>query len=112
MSVVVEAKSGLLLLCGCCHAGLLNTLSHVRRAFQRPVVAVAGGTHLVTASPEDLRRVSEVVVGLESVRRIYLNHCSGTAAFHELLLTLGPGIIRPCPAGTRLDFEETWEVSE
>lgn len=106
MALVVEVGSGLLLLCGCCHAGLLNTLAHVQRVFERPIVAVAGGTHLVTANADHLRQVSEVLLEMKSVQRVYLNHCSGEGAFQALLLTLGLHIVRSCPAGTRLDLPE------
>jgi len=103
MALVVEGNRGLTLLCGCCHAGLLNTLAHVQRIFGRPVVTIAGGTHLLTASAEHLQRVRKTILETESVQRVYLNHCSGEAAFHSLLLALGPDVVRPCPAGTRLD---------
>jgi 7,8-dihydropterin-6-yl-methyl-4-(beta-D-ribofuranosyl)aminobenzene 5'-phosphate synthase len=100
MALVVEEAAGLILLCGYCHAGLLNTLAHVRRTFERPIVAVAGGTHLVNANADHLRHVSEVLLEIESVQRVYLNHCSGEGAFHALLLALGPGIAHSCSAGT------------
>jgi hypothetical protein len=54
------------------------------------------------ADADHLRQVREVLLEMESVQRVYLNHCSGEAALHSLLLTLGPDIVRPCPAGTRL----------
>ncbi|MBN1814967.1 MAG: MBL fold metallo-hydrolase, partial [Anaerolineae bacterium] len=82
MALVVEGAAGLVLLCGCCHAGLLNTLSHVQRAFERPIVAIAGGTHLASASPDHLRRVGQTLLEVEAVQRVYLNHCSGQVAFH------------------------------
>lgn len=104
MALVVEGAAGLVLLCGCCHAGLLNTLSHVQRAFERPIVAIAGGTHLAGASPDHLRRVGQTLLEMEPVQRVYLNHCSGKVAFQSLSLALGPDIVRPCPAGTCLDF--------
>jgi 7,8-dihydropterin-6-yl-methyl-4-(beta-D-ribofuranosyl)aminobenzene 5'-phosphate synthase len=102
MALVIEMDSGLLLLCGCCHAGLLNTLSHVQRVFEQPVVAIAGGTHLTGASPEHLQHVGQTLLEIASLQRVYLNHCSGNAAFHSLLLALGPDVVRPCPAGTCL----------
>jgi 7,8-dihydropterin-6-yl-methyl-4-(beta-D-ribofuranosyl)aminobenzene 5'-phosphate synthase len=104
MALVIEVAAGLVLLCGCCHTGLFNTLAHVRRAFERPIAAVADGTHLVNANANHLRQVSEVLLEMESVPWVYLNHCSGEVAFHPLRLTLGPDIVRPCPAGTLLGF--------
>jgi 7,8-dihydropterin-6-yl-methyl-4-(beta-D-ribofuranosyl)aminobenzene 5'-phosphate synthase len=104
MSMVLRVEGGVFLLCGCCHAGLLNTLSHVQRVFERPIVTIAGGTHLVNADANHLQQVQEVMLEIESVQRVYLNHCSGQVAFHSLLLALGPDVVRPCPAGTCLDF--------
>jgi 7,8-dihydropterin-6-yl-methyl-4-(beta-D-ribofuranosyl)aminobenzene 5'-phosphate synthase len=105
LSLVVEIEPGLVLLCGCCHAGLLNTLAHVERTFRRPVVAIAGGTHLANATAQALERTGEVLVETESVQRVYLNHCSGEAGYVSLILKLGPHVVRPCPAGTKLDLE-------
>lgn len=103
MSLVIEFPAGLILLCGCCHAGLLNTLAHVGLTFDRPVVVIAGGTHLVSADAAHLQRVGETL--LKSVRRVYPNHCSGEEAFHALRLALGADVVRPCPAGMQLNLE-------
>ena len=105
MSLVVEVDSGLLLLCGCCHVGLLNTLAHVNRTFGRPIVAIAGGTHLARARVEDLQRVIDVLSEIASLQRVYLNHCSGETALHILRRALGSEVVRGCPAGTRLELE-------
>jgi 7,8-dihydropterin-6-yl-methyl-4-(beta-D-ribofuranosyl)aminobenzene 5'-phosphate synthase len=110
MALVLEIsdreRSGrrLALLCGCCHAGLLNTLAHVQRTFGGPIVAIAGGLHLTNTAADDLQGVSEVLVGMESVQCIWPNHCTGEVAFITLTLTLGPSVVRPCPAGTILEF--------
>ncbi|MBN1937399.1 MAG: MBL fold metallo-hydrolase [Anaerolineae bacterium] len=103
LSLTIEAPAGLVLLCGCCHAGLLNTLAHVERTFEQTVVVIAGGTHLINADTAHLERVGETL--RKSVRRVYPNHCSGEEAFHALRLALGADVVRPCPAGTQLDLE-------
>ena len=104
MALVLELSDRLALLCGCCHAGLLNTLAHVQRVFERPIVAVAGGLHLTSATEDDLRRVGKVLAEIRSAPRVYPNHCTGEAAFVALTLTLGPSVVRPCPAGAALEF--------
>jgi 7,8-dihydropterin-6-yl-methyl-4-(beta-D-ribofuranosyl)aminobenzene 5'-phosphate synthase len=105
MSLVIAVDPGSILLCGCCHAGLLNTLSHVARTFKYPVTAIAGGTHLVSVDENHLQRVRQVMIEMESIQRLYLNHCSGGDALYSLRLTLGPTIVRSCPAGSQLDEE-------
>ena len=103
MSLVLEVERGLVLLCGCCHAGLLNTLFCVERTFQQPIVAIAGGTHLVGADADHLERVRKAIVERVSLQQLYLNHCSGEKALHALRLALGPTVVQSCPAGTQLD---------
>lgn len=96
-----EGSRGLVLVCGCCHAGLLNTLSHVRRVFGRDPVAVVGGTHLVSADEPHLRRLVEVLRRL-GPPTLYLNHCTGQAAYVVLARAFGDRVA-PCPAGTILE---------
>lgn len=106
MALVLETERGLVLLCGCCHAGLLNTLAHVEQTFRRSVVAIIGGTHLISADANHLERVRQKMLEMESVRHIYLNHCSGETAFFTLLTALEPEVVHSCPAGTQIDLEE------
>jgi 7,8-dihydropterin-6-yl-methyl-4-(beta-D-ribofuranosyl)aminobenzene 5'-phosphate synthase len=100
MALVLETEEGWVVLCGCCHAGLLNTLAHVRRTFGTDVTAVVGGTHLLHADEAHLRRVIEVLREL-GVPRLYLNHCTGQRAYVTLAQAFGEKVA-PCPAGTRL----------
>jgi 7,8-dihydropterin-6-yl-methyl-4-(beta-D-ribofuranosyl)aminobenzene 5'-phosphate synthase len=102
MALVLETARGLVVLCGCCHAGLLNTLAHVRRTFGVDITAVAGGTHLLQADEAHLRRVIEVLREL-GVPRLYLNHCTGQRAYVTLAQAFGE-VVAPCPVGTSLDF--------
>jgi len=105
MGIVIETSIGLTLLCGCCHAGLLNTLTHAERMLGRPVTIVAGGTHLVSADEKHLRHVVEMLARSKGLRHIYLNHCSGEAAYQMLSQVLGRARVQPYPAGTRIKLE-------
>jgi 7,8-dihydropterin-6-yl-methyl-4-(beta-D-ribofuranosyl)aminobenzene 5'-phosphate synthase len=106
LSLVLQTSQGLVVVCGCCHAGLLNTLAHIGRLFSQPLRAIVGGTHLAAAGSETLDRV---VAELRDRREgrvpdLYLNHCTGEHATIRLAQSFGEKA-RPCPAGTVLRFD-------
>ena len=104
MSLVMETQVGLIVICGCCHAGLLNTLAHVQRIFQQPISAIVGGTHLTNADETYLQHVVEVLrKTYDNLLRFYLNHCTGEQAFLALSNAFGDRV-NLCPAGTTLTF--------
>ena len=103
MSLVMDTQAGLVVICGCCHAGLLNTLAHIQRVFQRSIIAVLGGTHLVSADEAHRRRVIEVLRERYGAPRLYLNHCTGSEAFVAVASAFGDQV-SPCPVGTSLAF--------
>jgi 7,8-dihydropterin-6-yl-methyl-4-(beta-D-ribofuranosyl)aminobenzene 5'-phosphate synthase len=100
MALVLDLGDRLVLICGCCHAGLLNTLAHVERTFERPIAVIAGGLHLTSSSDDDLQRIGAVLAAMPALQHVYPNHCSGENAFVALMQVLGPSVVRPCPAGT------------
>ncbi len=103
MSMVVETAEGLVLVLGCCHAGLLNTLAHVTHTFGRAPFVVMGGTHLASADDDQLRHIVEVLQGMSGLQRIYPSHCSGERPYVALSAAFGERV-QPCPAGTMLRF--------
>jgi 7,8-dihydropterin-6-yl-methyl-4-(beta-D-ribofuranosyl)aminobenzene 5'-phosphate synthase len=106
LSLVIEIEAGLVLICGCCHAGLLNTMEHVQRIFNRPIVLIAGGTHLSSADNPMLVKIAQTLASGGTIRRIYLNHCSGELAYCTLRHYLGDDKVHPCPAGSVIDIED------
>ncbi len=102
MSLVVETPRGLVVVLGCCHAGLLNTLAHVRGMLKQPIVALVGGSHLDKATQEQLGHIARVLRDEYGLQQLYLNHCTGRAA-HPLGQMMEIEA-RPCPAGTVLTF--------
>ena len=103
MSLVLEERDGLIVIFGCCHAGMLNTLAYVKRNFQRPIIAVLGGTHLVTADEAYLDHVVSVLQENYDLHYIYLNHCTGERAYVVMVNSFGDRV-KPCPVGTILTF--------
>ncbi|MBO5762398.1 MAG: MBL fold metallo-hydrolase [Lentisphaeria bacterium] len=68
------------LISGCCHAGIINTLEWCRQ--MRPEIrihTVLGGLHLRNASEERLRQTAEYLRH-SALRRLLLLHCTGENA--------------------------------
>lgn len=104
LSLVLEAKDGLVVLTGCCHAGLLNACARVTRLFKRRIGAIVGGTHMLEYSKEDVDHVGDV---LESygTPELFLNHCTGKGAVEQLRTRFGSSVVHDCFAGSELTFE-------
>jgi len=102
LSLVLQTNEGWMLLCGCCHAGLRNTLAAVRALGHGPLRAIVGGTHLTSADAAELAAIV-ALLRAEGPPDIYLNHCTGEKAFLALYQALGQRV-HSCPAGTQLAF--------
>ncbi len=100
MSLVLKTSGGFFVLCGCCHAGLLNTLDHVYSHFGQMPIAVVGGTHLIGASKKQLEHTVERLRAM-GTPKLHLNHCTGPGAFVTLASAF-QGRVNDCPAGTTI----------
>lgn len=99
--LVIEGSRGTVLLLGCCHSGLGNTLAHLRdRLGISAVEAVIGGLHL-TGAPGTA--VDETLAFLKKfgVRRLLPGHCTGQAAIDRLSREF-PGQTAQTGAGMRV----------
>lgn len=103
MSIVMETRDGLVVVCGCCHAGLLNTLAQVKRTFGGTIVAIMGGTHVRDSDTALYDHIVAVLRDEYGSPHLFVNHCTGTRAFMALAGAFGERAA-PCPAGTIVDF--------
>ncbi|MDD3846945.1 MAG: MBL fold metallo-hydrolase [Syntrophorhabdaceae bacterium] len=88
-ALVVSTEDGLVVLLGCAHAGMVNTLEHVRKNLPgEPIRAVIGGTHW-GALPEDAVDASIRAVGEMDIGSIGVCHCTGMAAAWRLIGEMG-----------------------
>ncbi|MBI2455027.1 MAG: hypothetical protein HYV46_02695 [candidate division NC10 bacterium] len=81
-----------MLILGCCHSGLINTIDHFQaRLPGKPIHTVIGGTHLEFAPAEQLRETIAVLKGL-GLKRLGLSHCTGLRAGARLAQELGEAV--------------------
>jgi 7,8-dihydropterin-6-yl-methyl-4-(beta-D-ribofuranosyl)aminobenzene 5'-phosphate synthase len=102
MSLVLATPGGLVLVCGCCHAGLRNTLGVLRRRVKGPLRAILGGAHLTGVDAAEIEALIDAL-RQEGSPRLYLNHCTGEKALFRLQQAFGEGV-QPFPAGAALTF--------
>jgi 7,8-dihydropterin-6-yl-methyl-4-(beta-D-ribofuranosyl)aminobenzene 5'-phosphate synthase len=105
-AVVVQVKNkGLVILTGCGHAGIINTVRHAQKLTGiRKVYAVIGGFHLTGPSfepliPPTVAAFKELDPGL-----IVPTHCTGWKAIHALAREL-PEAFVPNSVGTSFVLE-------
>ncbi len=85
-----RVPEGVVIVLGCGHAGLVNTMDYVSKLTgEKKIFAVIGGTHLINASPDRLKMTIEAL-RQHDVQKIMLSHCTGVRAFAELASAL-PG---------------------
>jgi 7,8-dihydropterin-6-yl-methyl-4-(beta-D-ribofuranosyl)aminobenzene 5'-phosphate synthase len=76
-SVVIETEKGLFIILGCCHSGIINTLSYiVEKMGQRHIYAVIGGTHLGPVSDEQREKSIDALKAFD-IEHIGVSHCTG-----------------------------------
>jgi 7,8-dihydropterin-6-yl-methyl-4-(beta-D-ribofuranosyl)aminobenzene 5'-phosphate synthase len=102
-SLYLNTAEGMVLLCGCAHAGVVNTLTHLAAlTANAPLHLILGGWHLENASP---RRLDETVRALQSRPgpRFGFCHCTGAAAGRRLWQEF-PTRCVPAHAGAQWSF--------
>jgi len=103
LALWIQKDDGLVVCIGCSHAGLVNTLNHVRRLSSGVRIrAVIGGFHLLNASRERLNQTMAVLRFLEP-DRIVPCHCTGEPAVALLRDVFGERV-SPGAAGMKYQF--------
>jgi 7,8-dihydropterin-6-yl-methyl-4-(beta-D-ribofuranosyl)aminobenzene 5'-phosphate synthase len=104
LSLILRAEDGLVMVTGCCHAGLLNTCARTTKLFGKRIKAIIGGTHMVEYSTEDVKHVGDVLENTYGTPELYLNHCTGKEVIEQLRTRFGSAMVHDCFAGTELTF--------
>ena len=102
-AVYFDTDNGLMLLLGCAHSGVVNTMRHVAGLTGRDRFhCVMGGMHLAGASRE---RVEQTLLGFEEFHVDILApcHCTGERAVARMRERFA-GRVVPCHGGDRFRF--------
>jgi 7,8-dihydropterin-6-yl-methyl-4-(beta-D-ribofuranosyl)aminobenzene 5'-phosphate synthase len=103
LALWIRTDDGVIVCVGCSHAGLVNTLNHVRRlSHGLRVRAIIGGFHLVNASRE---RLDQTIAALRlfDPDMVVPCHCTGELAVAALRHALGERV-SPGAAGMTYQF--------
>lgn len=88
-SLFLKTDLGLVLLLGCAHRGMINILNYARELTgMEQVYLILGGTHLVSASEEQITRTIEALKEA-GVQHIGVSHCTGQEGAARLAQAFG-----------------------
>jgi len=89
MAMVIDHPDGLIIVSGCSHSGMINTIEHCRNKTGRDkILAYVGGTHLINASQERIDKTIEAIRSYD-VQKLIVGHCTGFYAAAALYSQLG-----------------------
>ncbi len=83
-SLIIDTEKGLVVISGCGHAGVINTLDYARTKIrQAPIHAAIGGFHLYEASDKTLAWTADKLKEF-GVQNLLGAHCTGIEALYRL----------------------------
>jgi len=102
-SLVIITDEGLLVILGCCHSGLINTLSYIiEKTGIEKIYSVIGGTHLGFLSKKQTEKTIEALKDFQ-IKKICPCHCTGMEVSIKLYEEFRNNFIL-CGVGKVLEF--------
>ncbi|MCX5803347.1 MAG: MBL fold metallo-hydrolase [Proteobacteria bacterium] len=88
-ALIFSTKKGIVVLLGCAHAGIINTLWHIVRKMKKETFyAVIGGTHLGFVEEEQLNYTIDIIKQID-IQIIGVSHCTGLTVAYRLFKEFG-----------------------
>jgi 7,8-dihydropterin-6-yl-methyl-4-(beta-D-ribofuranosyl)aminobenzene 5'-phosphate synthase len=89
LALIINTKPGLIVVLGCGHRGIINTLYHAQKLTGRKEIRmVIGGCHLINSSAERVYLTIDALKKLD-VQKIGVSHCTGQEASAIMAQELG-----------------------
>lgn len=91
-AIILDTSRGVVVLLGCSHRGVINTLTHVASLTgKKNIHAIFGGLHLGKASDSKLRKIVDHLAEF-GLKKIGVGHCTGPRAFLALSNKFADGV--------------------
>lgn len=88
-ALIIKTELGLVIVLGCAHRGIINTLYHAQQLTGvKQIHTIIGGAHLLTASEERIRLTVAVLKELD-VEKLGVCHCTGLSAMAAMAHEFG-----------------------
>ena len=81
LSLAIDTPEGIVLVVGCSHPTLEKIVETAKAVINKPIHLVFGGTHLLPAKPDDIKRIATSLRDEWNVAWIAPVHCTGEPAF-------------------------------
>jgi len=89
LSLVINSQKGVVVVLGCCHSGIINTLLHIQKMTDNaPISMLIGGIHLVDATDEKIDKTIRFLSDFD-IKKLALCHCTGMKAMMRLYQAFG-----------------------
>ncbi len=82
-ALFIKTHKGLVVILGCAHTGIINTLEYIKSITNETIYAVLGGTHLIEADDQELKKTVEKLEKLK-ISNIGVCHCTGIDSYTYL----------------------------
>lgn len=101
--IVINTENGLVVVQGCSHAGIINTVEHAKKVSGvDEVFCVIGGFHLIGPAEKKIDKTIGEFKRL-NVRKVIPIHCTGFEGIKQVSLQM-PEQFEYCTVGCALDF--------
>jgi len=89
LALVINTKPGLIVVLGCSHHGMINTLYHAQKITGRKEIRmVIGGCHLINSPVERIYKTIDALQTLD-IQKIGVSHCTGQEGAAIMAQALG-----------------------
>lgn len=103
LALVIDTDFGLVVILGCAHHGLVNTLRQAQKLTGKEMIyAAIGGIHLFRASDEQIELTIAELKKM-GIQKLGVSHCTGFKASTRLAQEF-PGVFFQNNAGTRIEL--------